>query len=652
MSTARVAPGLARGGRGRGDEHGAVALMVAMSMVLLCVVAAFVLDFGLIRVDRQTNKSASDAAAAAGLRGLDQGDGVPHPWAGVCRAVQFLKVNDAKFSDLTGTWSTGAGAGVADGCDPVLASAPCLRAPGNEASWAAFEGTALSGSVKVRIQSGYDLDTPQPGGSSAWPDESYSTHAGDDGDPSMHGCDHLVAMIWQTRDPGLGKLVTDAQLTTSVRSVGRLVQGEQGEQGVALVTLERHDCPSLSTDGTTTKIRVDGFLDMPGMIHADSLGDGTGCGGARVMEVNGNNPHAIVAGAAETDPTVAGIITVHALNGGPGAMPANAAEPYPYVHTEPDPPGAAPTGGELVSREPVDTDYFTGVKSAMATANAVFANAATIADRVISGPECAEGGFPAANGTPGTWYFDCPSGVSYSSNVSLPNATRVIFGSSLEVRSGREFAMPQAAEVYVGGSAGTGLLVKGAFRMHTRGQSTCAAADPLAAQRGRLVIRTGSLKSEAGAPMFQACSTSVIMMGGQADGCVSSVKGIEPQDATFCTNASVALAGAASTDWTAPDRVTEGRTQADLDDLEDLALWTESEALSSITGSGGITLAGVFVLPNANPFDIGGNGVQDMEDCQYFTRKLRARGGGTLVMKPNPYNITTIPYLGGFGLVR
>lgn len=49
-------------------ERGAAALMVAMSLTLLLLAAAMVLDFGLIRFDKQANKSAADAAVIAGAR--------------------------------------------------------------------------------------------------------------------------------------------------------------------------------------------------------------------------------------------------------------------------------------------------------------------------------------------------------------------------------------------------------------------------------------------------------------------------------------------------------------------------------------------------------------------------------------------------------
>ena len=81
----------------------AIAIIVAVGMTALCVVSAMVLDFGLVRVDRQIDSSGADAATLAGLHGLlwAGGDGNPHPYAGVCTAVRYLKANHPRFNGIT-----------------------------------------------------------------------------------------------------------------------------------------------------------------------------------------------------------------------------------------------------------------------------------------------------------------------------------------------------------------------------------------------------------------------------------------------------------------------------------------------------------------------------------------------------------------------
>ena len=57
--------------RRRSDERGVVAVIVAVSMTALLVAVGMVLDFGLVRIDRQVDKAAADSATAAGLQALN-----------------------------------------------------------------------------------------------------------------------------------------------------------------------------------------------------------------------------------------------------------------------------------------------------------------------------------------------------------------------------------------------------------------------------------------------------------------------------------------------------------------------------------------------------------------------------------------------------
>jgi Flp pilus assembly protein TadG len=642
--------------RHRSQENGAVAVIVAVSMTMLILAGAMVLDFGLVRLDRQLNKSAGDSAAMSALEAMRHVDalgnetGKAAPYPAVCSALEYLKANQPEFASVTGTLTDGTGASLAGAACPLSPTSPLLNVacdPDNRATWAWYSGTADGGRLRVDIKAGY---VPSED-AAAFPEENLSTLVADQGAPQHKGCDQLAVLIAETRTLGLGKLATDEDMTSSVRSVARVDMGDDNSEVVALVTLERRDCQSLYTNGTTTKIMVDGYLGTPGMMHSDSLGaaDGDDCSSKEVINVDGNNSGAIVAGAS--DDGKPGVIGIVALNGGAEAVADNATDPVPYVYTEPYPPGGGPQGHELVSRSPADNDYFTGVKAAISAANAAWATPSA-ANAVVPSTRCSANNLPdaAALSEPGTVYFNCPGGVDYGQDVTLA-ASRVIFAGDVKVRSGKSFVMPNARSVYIRGRAGfPGLDNQGFFRMHTQGGTTCADSSPSA--RGRLVVGVGEIKSKSGNPVFQVCNTAVIMLGGHSEGCVPSTAGTEPQDATSCTTGFLDLAGGASTDWTAPNLVGAGRTSADLDDLEDLALWTESEAGSSIRGSGSITLAGVFILPNANPFSVGGSGSQDVEDSQYFARKLGASGGGTLFMRPNPDNVTKVPYYGSFRLVR
>lgn len=635
------------------DERGAVALLVAAALVALVVSAGMVLDFGLVRLDRQMNKSAADAAASAGLRAVDIGDGAVHTFRGACEALTYLKANDPALADgLAGTWSRGNGADAGDPCaEGALDAVTCTA---DLSTWAVYQGTSTDPDVDVAIKSGYLLSD---GG---FPEESLPSLTGDGS--ASGGCDQLAVIVTERRSPGFGSLATSADLISRVRSVGRVEIGDEGDVAVALVVLERVACLALHVEGSNAKIHVEGRGSSPGLIHVDSNGtDSTSCtSDQEIINVNGNtNEHAVVAYAAETVSSAGvvepGQIGIYGLLTG-SVTAEQASDEIPRVYAAPYPPGSSPVGRDLITRKPVHDDYADGVRAAMSEANGLWAAPGTAT--VVGGDDCT-GSAPPSPDASGTWYFDCDY-VAYNDDVTLANATKVVVRGQLEVKSGRYLALPNAADVLVNEPNSTstpGIVLKGQLRIHTLDTdgSTACSATSTATQRARLIIGSGSLMSEGpktSPPLFRACDTTVIMMGGQSAGCLPTESRQAPQDLTACTDGSLNLAGNATTDWTAPDLVAEGRTKAHLDDLEDLALWTESEAESSIAGNGGIRLAGVFVLPNARPFNIGGGGVQDVEDSQYFTRRLYVRGNGTLTLSPNPYNVTTVPYLGGFTLVR
>ena len=94
-------------------------------------------------------------------------------------------------------------------------------------------------------------------------------------------------------------------------------------------------------------------------------------------------------------------------------------------------------------------------------------------------------------------------------------------------------------------------------------------------------------------------------------------------------------------------------SQPYLDDFEDLAFWTEASDSSSLSGGGQNNMVGVFFLPNANPFNMSGNGGQIIEsNAQFIVRKLAMAGNGVLRMRPNPNDAISVPYFSNFALVR
>ena len=88
---------------------------------------------------------------------------------------------------------------------------------------------------------------------------------------------------------------------------------------------------------------------------------------------------------------------------------------------------------------------------------------------------------------------------------------------------------------------------------------------------------------------------------------------------------------------------------------EDLALWDESYGTSStfkMAGGGLMHVAGVFMVPNAFPFNITGGGAQDLTNAQYVVRGFAVAGGATLTMRVDPNNVVGLPSLYDFRMVR
>ena len=149
-------------------------------------------------------------------------------------------------------------------------------------------------------------------------------------------------------------------------------------------------------------------------------------------------------------------------------------------------------------------------------------------------------------------------------------------------------------------------------------------------------------------------STTVYM----ADGAASP----RPYNEDNTDEGSVRFGAGSSTDWTTPDQSDQPvcslqvligcyDSTAPGFALEDLALWTESAALSRIGGAGQIFLTGVFFLPNAT-FELAGQALQNVDrNAQFISRKLDMSGQGTLILRPNPNDSITIR-TGISGLIR
>jgi len=101
--------------------------------------------------------------------------------------------------------------------------------------------------------------------------------------------------------------------------------------------------------------------------------------------------------------------------------------------------------------------------------------------------------------------------------------------------------------------------------------------------------------------------------------------------------------GSGGLTWTAPDLPPETAPVTFQDHFEDLALWSESSLSYHIGGQAGNELEGTFFTPNADPFELSGQGTQVQFQAQFVTRRLELSGQSEVQMFPNPDRFTPIP---------
>ena len=273
-----------RVGRGARDERGAVAIIVAVSMVMLLVVTAMVLDFGMVRFDRQRAKSAADSAVMAGLRAAD----------GDTRTSTRSEASAAHSTSSAATTTDSAASRTESAAAPDPAAVCDPANPGPDAADAVYVNSVTSGGItsEVTIKSPYSVSD---GG---FVEEGLRSLSADTS--LVNGCDQIGVIIRQSRKPGLGSLATSSDLMLRVRSVGRVLN-QPGDLAPALLLLERTRCQVLTngnkSDANPSKIWVygsgtDPALDPFRLGASDSACDS---GANRKQLLVGNKDDGIVA---------------------------------------------------------------------------------------------------------------------------------------------------------------------------------------------------------------------------------------------------------------------------------------------------------------------------------------------------------------------
>jgi Flp pilus assembly protein TadG len=664
------------------DERGLAAVMIAISLTALLVASGMVLDFGLVRVDRQVNKSAADSAAMAGAHGLYKGNSNAYSYVGVCTAIHYLQNSGARFAGVTdtaGTWTDGTGATAGNGCTSVpLQSQVCSST--NQGTWAKYtwNGIYQTTALKVVIQSGYVI--------SGFAEDSLASALADSSD-GKGGCDQLAVTITENRKPGVGSIARSADLVSTVRSVARTAAKPTGD-APAMLLLKRTGCPTVQVGSTagSSWIKVKGALSNNGLrsqagtIHSDANGSACGTSVFYGKATDGIIAYAAPKVGAPTTPdplkpgqitSVAGTLGITSVDSGNNVYGSSLLSGSG---------GQTAAGGRpLVSRSIVDYRYLAGVKSAMSGAQSSVFNSLNAGNAVANNytkVTCSSGNvssIPALTSAD-KLFVDC----SNTKSMPATNAGTVVFSGA--VSPSGILNLPSASHVYVfGATPALDIGNNTEFSMNTQNidSATGNCTNTQTSNRAVLFIKNGDIKQTAGT--LRLCNTTVYMMGGQNDGCVPAYTPASADDTGPAPTQSPCSSGTGNgqivttggnIDWTAPNQYdqivddngipdpTKAPDWSSTDGPEDLGLWDESAGTDNnpkfqFTGGGTFHLQGIFMVPNADPISLSGNANFDLKNAQFVATSLAlASNNTTLTMTVDPNAGIALPKLQPLGLVR
>lgn len=654
------------------DEGGQALVLFTLLLIPLLMIIALVLDVAQARVDRREQRSASDAAARAAIADLPAG-----PWPAVCRARDYLLGNQTRFHAFDGgsvVWSDASATRTTHASDPCGARAaapyvtPC--APNTPSTWAKLTATGAGGLFTVEIQSGYALPDPR------FPEDASRL---DGGDPARGSCDNAAVIITTNRPPGFAQVANFTGLSTRVRSVARLNTLVTVEYVAALQLLERHKCNVLQTGGANTRVIVQPFEGHPGVIQIDSAGDAASCPQPIITgQATGGSPSIVacsaasaVAGCLPSTGTRLSRIGVHALSRGVPPGSATSAFPSTYGDT-----AAVPTPQS--GRKRADERYRQNLANLDASAKATFSGnlppgcTVTLLQPLLNS---------TCNGTAGTWlvvqpldcgsltlplffavpgragaqriWFNCDLTVSSPLTLTAAGSTVVVNG---KLSVGSTFGINNPGTVFVKGrSTGDkiGLDISGAtsslnVNNLVNGRACSGRTGP--GRATTLVVGDGRLNVSSGAQAF-LCQTFVYLASGWDK--IPVVDATEPCTTVTCTSylGTISVSSGAGVDWSAPNGITDRQPEdwelASTVPFEDLALWTEAGGnTSGLTGGASTSLSGIYFLPNADSFNLAGNGSLPVYlSAQFIATSLKITGGATLYLVPNPQDsIQVITY--------
>lgn len=582
------------------NDRGAVAVLVAASLLMLFGIAAYAVDLSAVRLDRAADQRITDAAASAGALANFEGTAVE----GCEDALAYVAINTAGITTLDDSECS-----VEFGTACSAGDARELTEPSGR--W--------SITVVNPVPDNHRLMTPGQLGAAS------HGAAGDDGDP----CDRFGVEMLAVHTNNFGQVMGFTEGSTTVHSVALAELPPPDGVPINLLLLDRHERCGLQTEGTEDAgiivkavYNPEDDVIEPGVAAIDSDGTIDTCGKG-VINIQGNSILRADGPAPcpnEEPPSTPHPLAPHLLVGKGCGLIQPFADVVPPPDTcvgtvactasggiNPNNPNPLPTKlRDRITRAPVDHRY-----NCWPNYTSLPAGVAWATDALTTGNEqnidgCSEGGSPAIYnliqeiGPPGspplaggyqTWPTDSPhnsctvdpgdgpisvSGKWWIDCPVFDVKDRVVFNDGDVVFEG---------DVNVTSSTGDLAIINGD-------------ADPHIA-----FLRDGVFNKDSHAhltlvnvSMYASKLSSVTMSG-----------------------------GGGTLDWRAPN--------LDGYEFDDLALWSDSAATHEWAGQSTLTMSGVFFTPLALA-DYSGTSGQNHTDAQFIADKLVARGQGKLEVAP------------------
>lgn len=253
------------------NDRGAVLLIGAAAMTAIIMVAALVIDLGMVRADRVQNRSAADTIATAGAFALGEGGGVTGCESAAGYANELLGPVDLSCS------------GFASSCDGSTAPATAVATADD-----------ITITLTYPVANSSELLTPTSDGT--------QDLTAMDGDP----CDRFGVAIEQRQTALFSRLMGQETIGSKVHSVAKAGRPDGPGDLVSLLLLEPQTCPALqvSGGGSDGGVYVSAAINeagevardpetgeiSPGRIAVDSDGS-SGCSSA-ISTITTNGRHA------------------------------------------------------------------------------------------------------------------------------------------------------------------------------------------------------------------------------------------------------------------------------------------------------------------------------------------------------------------------